>query len=155
MSQPFTLQAANHRRPLRIGQIIFTVLTLLAFALGSLFLSLGWFGVGVTITGKLPGAIQEARVFILMFLWPITMLVVWVCSTIALLLAKRWILASVSLPAAFAILLGVWALVAFFLLNTSGVMFAALFILLNTGAIWLAAWFLRSTSRKVSPQQMP
>lgn len=147
MSQPFTFQAANNRSPLRIGQRIFTVLALLAFACGSLLLSLGWFGVGVTIPGKLPGAELEARDFLLLLLWPVTMLIVWVLSTVALLLAKRWFLASFSLPAAFAILLGVWMLVAFFMLNTSGVMFTALFILLNTGAVWLASWFLRSTSR--------
>ena len=147
MSQPFTFQAANHRSPLRIGQIIVTVLALLAFALGSLLLSLLWLGVGVTTTGKVPGAEPELRGFVFIIVWPATMLIVWVCSTIALLLRKRWLLASLSLPTAFAVLLGVWALVAFFMLNTSGVMFTALFILLNTGAIWLASWFLRSTSR--------
>ena len=147
MSQPFTFQATNHRSPLRIGQIIFTVLTLLAFALGSLLLSLVWLGVGVTTTGKVPGADGEVRAFILILVWPVTMLAVWVLSTSALLLAKRWILASLSLPAAFVILYVVWFLVARFLLTTSGVMFTALFILLNTGAIWLASWFLRSKSR--------
>ena len=109
MSQPFTFQAANNRSPLRIGQIVFTTLALLAFACGSVLLSLLWFGVGMTTTGKDLGAAMEGRTF--------------------------------------AILMGVWALVAFFMLNTSGVMFTALFILLNTGAIWLASWFLRSTSR--------
>ena len=147
MSQPFTFQAVNNRNPLRIGQVLCTGLALLAFALGSLLLSLVWFGVGVTITGKAPGAEPELRGFVFIIVWPVTMLVVWVMSTVALLLGKRWLLASLSLPAAFAILLGVWALVAFFMLNTSGVMFTALFILLNTGAIWIASWFLRSTSR--------
>ena len=147
MSQPFTFQAVNNRNPLRIGQVLCTVLALLAFALGSLLLSLLWFGVGVTVTGKVPGAEPELRGFVFIIVWSVTMLAVWVCSTIALLLGKRWVLASLSLPAAFAILLGVWALVAFFMLNTSGVMFTALFILLNTGALWLANWFLRSTSR--------
>ena len=148
MSQPFIFQAANNRSPLRIGQLIFTVLALLAFAVGSLLLSLGWFGVGVTIPGgKLPGAEIEIRAFLFIFLWPVTMLVVWICSTIALLLAKRWLLASFSLPAAIAILLGVWWLVAVFMFNTSAVTFTALLILLNTGAIWLASWFLSSTSR--------
>jgi len=147
MSQPFTFQVANNRSPLRIGQLLFTVLALLAFAVGSLLLSLGWSGVGVTITGKLPEAAVEGRAFLWLLLWPVTMLIVWVMSTVALLLGKRWLLASFSLPAAFAVLLGVWALVAFFMLNTSGVMFTAFFILLNTGAIWLARWFLRSTSR--------
>jgi hypothetical protein len=147
MSQPFTFQAVNNRNPLRIGQVLCTVLALLAFALGSLLLSLLWFGVGVTVTGKVPGAEPELRGFVFIIVWPVTMLVVWVMSTGALLLGKRWVLASLSLPAAFAILLGVWALVAFFMLNTSAVMFTALFILLNTGAIWLASWFLRSTSR--------
>ncbi len=147
MSQTFTFQAVNNRNPVRIGQVLCTVLALLAFALGSLLLSLGWFGVGVTVTGKLPEAAIEGRAFLWLLLWPLTMLVVWVLSTVALLLGKRWLLASLSLPAAFAILLGVWALVAFFMLNTSGVMFTALFILLNTGAIWLASWLLRSTPR--------
>ncbi len=147
MSQPFTFQAVNNRNPLRIGQVLCTVLALVAFALGSLLLSLCWFGVGVTVTGKVPGAEPELRGFVFIIVWSVTMLAVWVCSTIALLLGKRWVLASLSLPAAFAILLGVWALVAFFMLTTSGVMFTALFILLNTGAIWLASWFLRSTSR--------
>jgi hypothetical protein len=147
MSQPFTFQAANNRSPLRIGQIVFTALALLAFALGSVLLSLVWFGVGMTTTGKDLGAAIEGRTFAFILVWSVTMLVVWVCSTLALLLGKRWVLASLSLPVAFAILMGVWALVAFFMLNTSGVMFTALFILLNTGAIWLASWFLRSMSR--------
>ncbi|MGH2497294.1 MAG: hypothetical protein ACRDIV_21550 [Ktedonobacteraceae bacterium] len=148
MSQPITLQTANRRNPLRTGQLIFTVLALLAFVLGSLLLSLGWFGVGATIpAGKVPGAEPEIRAFLFIMVWPITMLIVWICSTIALLLAKRGLLASFALPAALGVLLGVWVLVAFFMLNTSAVMFTAVFILLNTGAIWLASWFLRSTSR--------
>jgi hypothetical protein len=148
MSQSIPFQAANNRSPARAGQLLFTVVALLAFALGSLLLSLGWFGVGVTIpAGKLPGAEIEARGFLLILVWPVTMLIVWICSTIALLLAKRWVLASFSLPAAIAILLGVWWLVAMFMFNTSAVMFTAFFILLNTGAIWLVSWFLRSPSR--------
>jgi len=147
MSQPITFQAANSRSPLRIGQIIFTVLALLSFALGSVFLSLVWFGVGVTTTGKDFGAATEGRAFAFILLWPATMLAVWIFSTLALVLAKRWLLASLSLPVAIAILYGIWWFSAMFLLNISGVMFTALFILLNTGAIWLARWFLKSTSR--------
>ena len=142
MSQPFTFQAANNRNPVRAGQLLFTVLALLAFALGSLLLSIVWFGAGVA-----PGLEPEARGLLFIMVWPVTMLVVWICSTIALLLAKRRVLASLSLPTAIAILMGVWALVAFFMLNTSAVMFTAFFILLNTGALWLARWFLRSASR--------
>ena len=147
MSQPFIFQAANNRSSVRTGQLLFTVLALLAFALGSLLLSLVWFGVGVTITGKLPEAALEVRAFAFILLWPVTMLVVWICSTIALLLAKRWVLASFFFPAAIAVLLGVWWLVAMFMLTASALMFTAFFILLITGAIWLAAWFLRSVSR--------
>src|SRR2546429_2494177 len=61
MSQPFTFQAANNRSPLRIGQVIFTVLALLSFALGSVLLSLVWFGVGVTTTGKDFGALIDRK----------------------------------------------------------------------------------------------
>ena len=147
MSQPITFQAANNRSPLRIGQIIFTVLALLSFALGSVLLSLVWFGVGVTTTGKDFGAATEGRAFAFILLWPATMLAVWIFSTLALFLAKRWLLASLSLPVAIAILYGIWWFSAMFLLNISGVMFTALFILLNTGAIWLAIWFLKSTSK--------
>jgi hypothetical protein len=143
MNQLATFQAVNTRGPLRILQIIFTVLALLSFALGSVLLSLVWFGVGMTTTGKDVGAAMEGRVFVFILLWPATMLAVWIFSTLALLLAKRWLLASLSLPVALAILYGIWMVMAWFLLNISGVMFTALFILLNTGAIWLASWFLK------------
>jgi hypothetical protein len=141
MSQPITVQAANNRSSLRIGQIIFTVLALLSFALGSILLSLVWFGVGVTSTGKDFYADAEVRAFVFIVIWPAIMLAVWIFSTLTLLLAKRWLLASLSLPVAFAILFAIWWFVAVFMLNISGVMFTALFILLNTGAIWLASWF--------------
>ena len=147
MSQPFTFQAANNRSPLRIGQITFTVLALLAFALGSVLLSLVWFGIGVTTTGKDVYADTEIRTFVFIVIWPATMLAVWIFSTLALLLAKRWLLASLALPVAIAILYGIWWVVAMFLLNISGVMFTALFILLNTGAIWLASWFLKQQAK--------
>jgi hypothetical protein len=143
MSQPFTFQAANNRSPLRIGQLLFTVLALLSFALGSVLLSLVWFGVGITTTGKDVGANIEVRTFAFILLWPTTMLAVWIFSTLALVLAKRWLLASFSLPVAFAILYGIWWVIAVFLLHVSGVLFTALFMLLNTGAIWLASWFLK------------
>ena len=143
MSQPITIKAANNPNPLRIGQITFIVLSLLSFALGSILLSLIWFGVGVTSTGKEIYAILDARAFAFVVIWPVTMLAVWIFSTLALLLAKRWLLASLSLPVAFAILLAIWWLVAQFLLNISAVTFTAFFIMLNIGAIWLASWFLR------------
>ncbi|MDQ2902565.1 MAG: hypothetical protein ABI456_08730 [Ktedonobacteraceae bacterium] len=143
MSQSFTFQAAHNRSPLRIGQIIFTALALFSFAVGSVLLSLVWFGVGMTTTGKDFGAAMEGRTFAFILLWPATMLVVWIFSTFALVMAKRWLLASLSLPVAFAILYGIWWFVAVFMLNISGVMFTALFFLLNTGALWLARWFLK------------
>src|SRR5260370_37673682 len=121
MSQPFTFQAANSRSPLRIGQIVFTALALLAFACGSVLLSLLWFGVGVTITGKVPGAEPELRGFVFIIVWPVTMLAVWVCSTIALLLAERWVLASLSLPSAIDILMAISSLGACYMRNTAGV----------------------------------
>jgi hypothetical protein len=102
----------------------------------------------VTTTGKDVGAATDGRAFAFILLWPATMLAVWIFSTLALILAKRWLLASFSLPVAFAILLGIWWVIAVFLLNISGVMFTALFILLNTGAIWLASWFLKKQVKR-------
>ncbi|HEX4202605.1 MAG TPA: hypothetical protein VHZ51_00060 [Ktedonobacteraceae bacterium] len=142
-----TLQAANTQGPLRIFQILFTVLALLSFALGSVLLSLVWFGVGMTTGGKDFGAAMEGRTVAFILLWPATMLAVWIFSTLALILAKRWLLASLSLPVAFALLYGVWIFITLFMLNISGVMFTALFILLNTGAIWLASWFLKKPAK--------
>jgi CDP-diglyceride synthetase len=146
MSQPFTFHAVNNRSASRIGQVLFTVLALLALVLGSLLLSLAWFGVGVT-----PGLEAEARGMAFIIVWPVTMLVVWICSTIASLLGKRLgkrrIVVSFSLPVAFVIMMGVWALVAFFMITISAMIFTTMLILLNIGAIWLAAWFLRSASR--------
>ena len=147
MSQPFTLRATNRRSPLRIGQIIFTVLALVVFALGSLYLSLVWFSAGVTTVGKDIDAEASGRGFVFVIVWSVIILAVWIFSTGALLLAKRWVLASISLPVAFAVFYGILYFVARLMLATSGVMFTAFFILLNTGAIWLASWFLRSTSR--------
>src|SRR6266550_7120378 len=97
MSQPFTFQAANNRSPLRIGQVIFTVLALLSFALGSVLLSLVWFGVGITTTGKDFSADAEVRTFVFIVIWPATMLAVWIFSTLDLVLAKSWLLECVSL----------------------------------------------------------
>src|SRR5438876_8594140 len=143
MIQLATSQAVHTRGPLRDLPRLFTVLAFLSFALGSVLLSLVWFGVGVTTTGKDFGAAMEGRTFAFILLWPATMLAVWIFSTLALVLAKRWLLASLSLPVAFAILYGIWWVSAVFLLNISGVMFTSLFILLNTGAVWLASWFLK------------
>lgn len=143
MSQAITIKAANNRSPMRIGQITCTILALLAFALGSVLLSLVWFGAGVTTTGKEIYADAEARAFVFIVIWPATMLAVWIFSTLALVMAKRWLLASLTLPVAFVILYAIWWFVAVFMLNISGVMFTALFIMLNIGAFWLASWFLK------------
>lgn len=89
MNQLATIQAVNTRGPLRILQIIFTVLALLSFALGSVLLSLVWFSVGTTTTGKDVGAAMEGRTFAFILLWPATMLAVWIFSTLVLLLAKH------------------------------------------------------------------
>jgi hypothetical protein len=146
---PTTAVDATHdiTQPWRSLQWAFTILALLAFAGGSLLLSLGWLGIGLHTTGKVVGAEEEARAFLMILILPITMLSVWICSTIALLVARRWVLASLSLPVAIAILYGLWWFIAFFMLNISGVAFAALFVMLNTGAIWLAVWFLISKKR--------
>ncbi len=147
MSQSLPFPAVKNRNPLRIGQITFTVLALLALALGSVILSLVWFGVGVTSTGKDVYADAEIRGFVFIVIWPATMLAVWIFSTLALLMAKRWILASLALPVAFAIMLVIWWVVAVLLLNVSGVLFTVLLILLYTGAIWLASWFLKKPAQ--------
>src|SRR6266516_6186065 len=106
MSQPFTFQAANNRSPLRIGQILFTVMAFLAFALGSVLLSLVWFGVGFTTTGKDFGAAMEGRTFAFILLWSATMLAVWIFSTLALVLAKRWPPSLCQLPLPFSTVSG-------------------------------------------------
>lgn len=144
--QPFAFQAEKQRNFIRIGAQVFAILALLAFVLGSFQLCIGWFGVGMSTAGTFGGQVTLARNFLFSVVWPITMLVVWVCSLTALLLAKRWVLASLSLPAALAVLFSLLWLVPTFMLNLPAVTFTAFFLLLNIGAIWLALWLLRNLS---------
>src|SRR5690242_10930875 len=75
-----TISRSENRNPLRIGQITFTVLAILAFAVGTIILSLVWFGVSVTTTGKDVYADAELRGFVFIVIWPATMLAVWMFS---------------------------------------------------------------------------
>jgi hypothetical protein len=147
MEQPIAFQPVETRNHLRIPAIIFSILALCSFILGSILLSLIWFNVGVHVTGKDIGAISETRGFAFLFLWPATMLMTWIFSIVALLLGKRWVAASCSLPVALVILYVVWYIVALFLLNISGVLFSVCFFMFDVGAIWLAAWFIKSLPR--------
>lgn len=147
MDQPIVFQPIETRNHLRIPAIIFSILALCSFILGSILLSLIWFDVGVHVTGKDIGAIGEARAFAFIILWPATMLTTWIFSTVALLLGKRWLVASCSLPVALVIFYAIWYIVAIYLLNISGMLFSACFFMFDVGAIWLAAWFIKSLPR--------
>lgn len=145
-----TSLATHNRSPLRTLQVIFTVLACVSLAIGSVLLSIIWLGNGSfslfgIITGTVVGL--EGKFFATIFLLLPTLFVVWLLSTVALLIAKRWAAAGLALPTAIAILIGLYLFLVFVMPLAPGLVFVLLLIILNGGALWLAWWFLTSTSR--------
>ena len=148
-----TPQTENKRSPLRTLQILFTVLAFVSLMTGSVYLILAWFGdgsvslFGVTQSTNLDA---EGKFFVMVFLFFLTLFVVWLLSTIALLLAKRWLAAVLAIPITLVAFIGSYLLLVFIMPMTTGVFFVLLLLLLNVGALWLARRFLISTNSRVS-----
>lgn len=150
MNQITTSQVEKRRGPLRILQVIFTWLAFMFLVLGSAIIGLTWVGsgnislfgiVGVTTSGGFE--IQ----FIAVVLYSVaTLFIVWLLSTIALLLARQWIAALLALPAAFVILIVSYLFIVFVMTAISGTVFVLLLVLFNGVALWLVILFLRRTS---------
>lgn len=149
MNQITTSQVEKRRGPLRILQVIFTWLAFMFLVLGSVSIGLTWVGSGninwpgvvVVTTSGYEGRFIGVILFIMA-----TLFIVWLLSTIALLLAKQWIAALLALPAAFVILIVSYLFIVFFMAAISGPIFVLSLILLNGVALWLVILFLKRTS---------
>lgn len=152
MNQITTSQVEKRQGPLRILQVIFTWLAFMFLVLGSVIIGFTWVGsgnislfgvIGVTTSGG-----YEIN-FIAVIVYAVaTLFIVWLLSTIALLLAKQWIATVLALPAAFVLLIVSYFLLAF-IMNmpaNSGTILVLSLILLNGVALLLAILFLRRTS---------
>lgn len=150
MNQITTFQREKKRGPLRILQVIFTWLAFMFIVLGSVIIGFTWVGsgnislfgiAGVTISGG-----YEIK-FIAVIVYAVaTLFIVWLLSTIALLLARQWIAALLALPAAFVILIVSYLFIVFVMTAISGTVFVLLLVLFNGVALWLVILFLRRTS---------
>jgi hypothetical protein len=150
MNHTPTSPATHNRSPLRILQVIFTVLACVSLVIGSVLLSIIWLGNGsFSLFGIIMGTAVdlEGKFFATIFLLLPTLFVVWLLSTVALLIVKRWVAAVLALPMAIAILIGLYLFLVFVMPSAPGLVFVLLLILLNGGALLLAWWFLTSTSR--------
>ena len=136
MSQPSIYPAVNPRSPLPTLPLLFTILACVSLAVGSLILSFVWLGDGslnlfgiITVTG---GGL-EAKFFATIFLSIPTLLVVGLLSTIALLLARRWVAAALAVPMTIGVFIGLYLFLVFVMPSAPAVIFVVLLLLLNGG----------------------
>ena len=137
MSKSFILPVVNHRGSLPIFSRIFTILAVLSLTLGSLILSTIWLGVGSLMVKA------TATLFVSL---PMCLLV-GLLSTIALLVARRWVAAALAIPMAIGVFIGLVLFAGNVMPHAPAVIFVVLLLLLNGGALWLARRFLTRTFR--------
>ncbi len=155
MSQPSALQRINIRHPGRFLQILFTLLAVASLLLASIELGIFWlrdtngnlFSISLATDSN-----GEGIYLATFFLSLLTVPVVWLFSTIALLLAHKWTAAILALPLALIGLISVYLFAMIILAHIPSVLFIVLLLLLNGSAFWLAGYFLKSTNSKVHPQ---
>jgi len=151
MGQPYIFPAVTNRSPFRILSLIFTILACITLVFGSLILSYLWLGDGnlnllgiITVTGSTYYTL-ESNILATIFLSLPTLVLVGLFSTIALLLAKRWVVAALALPIAMAVFISLYLFLVFVLPSAPAVILIVPLLLLNGGALWLARRFLIRT----------
>jgi len=150
MSQPSIFPAVTNRSPFRILPLIFTILACVSLAFSSLILSLLWLGDGnLNLLGIITATNLdlEGKFLATIFFSLPTLLLVGLFSTIALLIARRWIAAALAVPIAMAVFISLYLFLVFVMPSAPGVIFVVPLLLLNGGALWLARWFLTRTFR--------
>lgn len=159
MSQFSPLHGENLQRLGRLLQILFTLLAVAFLLLASIELGLTWLGDangGNLFSISLATARNsEGKYLTTFFLSLLTVLVVWLLSTITLLLARQWTAAVLAVPLALIALISVCLFIAMVIPYIPSVLFIALLLPLNGSAFWLARYFLVSTSSRVRPPSPP
>ncbi len=148
MNVIITSKPTTPRNVVRLLQILCTVLACASLVIGSVLISIVCFSKG--ITGD-PETLTVKFVVTLILLMP-TLFAAWLLGTGALLLARRWVAAGLSLPAALGVFLGLYLFIVFVIPHVPAptVVFVALLFPLNGVALWLARRFLTDTGRKTS-----
>ena len=148
-----TSRPMTPRNPVRVLQTLFTVLACVSLVLGSVLIAIICLGNGslsffhfLTIVSV--GTLAAKFVATIILLIP-TLFFAGLFSTGALLLAKRWVAAGLSLPVAAGVFLGLYLFIAFVMphLPVPTLIFVLILFLINVGALWFAWRFLTSTVR--------
>jgi cytochrome bd-type quinol oxidase subunit 2 len=144
MNQITTSQREKEQNPLRILQVIFTWLAFFFLVLGSVIIGLTWLESG----GPSSSNNYEIGFIAVVVFAAVTLVVVWLFSTIALALAKQWIAAVLALPAAPVLFYASFLLLALTMNMpaNSGTTLVLSLVLLNGVALLLAIFFLKRTA---------
>ncbi len=140
------------RSTLRVLQTLFTILASSSLALGSLPLSLIWLGINVRIPLLFsitisPEYALEGKILTTLILMPLMLLAFGLFGTVAMLMAKRWLDAVLTLPVSIVSIILLYALVVFAFAHLPGIIFVLVLILLNVCVIWFSWLSLRSAPR--------
>lgn len=147
MSHLFLFSAAARRRPF-IPQL-FSVLACLALAVGSVILSIVWLGDGhVNLLGFLVNGTGLAAKMIATIFFSLPILgVVGLLNVLALLFARRWVMAVLVVPVTVLLYVVMYLCTVFLMPRAPALLFVVLLLLLNGGMLWFARWFLAHTFR--------
>lgn len=145
MNAIITSKPTTPRNSVRLMQTLFTVLACASLVIGSVLISIICFSGGI---GGDPITLTAKFVYTLIFLIP-TLFSGWLFGMAALLTARRWVGAGLSLPVALGVFLSFYLFIVFVIPHVPAptVVFVALLVPLNGVAIWLARRFLNDTSR--------
>jgi hypothetical protein len=134
-------------------QTLFTVLACVSLVLGSVLISIICLGNGNLFFSHLltivtVGNLTAKFLATIILLIP-TLFFAGLFSTGALLLARRWVAAGLSLPVAAGVFLGLYLLIAFVIpyIPAPTLIFVLILSLINIGTLWLAWRFLASSAR--------
>ena len=159
MSQPSISPAITSRSPFHILPQIFMILACVTLTFSSLILILLWLWDGnlnllgiITATQSTEYSL-EAKILETIILSLPTLVLVGLFSTIALLLARRWVVAALALPIAMAVFVSLYLFLVFVLPSAPAVILVVPLLLVNGGGFLFARWFLTRTYKATVSHQ--
>jgi hypothetical protein len=147
MNSLITSGTTTPRNVVRIFQTLCTVLACASLVIGSVLLSYIWLRIGISET--MSSTLGLTFLMTAVFLVPI-LSSAGLFATAALLLARRWVAAGLTLPVALGVFVGLYLFMVFVIPHVPAptLVFVALLVALNGAALWLARRFLTDTGRK-------
>ncbi len=146
MNAIITSQPKTPRNVVRLLQTLCTVLACASLVIGSALISYVWFR--MSTYGTVESTLELTFLMTIVYLIP-TLLIAWLFATTALLLARRWMAAGLSLPVVLGVFLALYLFIVFVIphVPAPAVVLVALLVPLNGVALWLARRFLNDTAR--------